>query len=101
VSYDDITRNYHGGNPRSAEAHEDTRRRKLRDQLRILQLMAKFPEGLTCDEAEIFLNMSHQTCSARFADMKKKGWLLPTGQQRLTRSGSKADVFYAKPGALE
>jgi Fic family protein len=101
VSDEDITRNYHGGNPRSEEAHESTRRRKLRDQLRILQLLFKFPEGLTCDEAEIMLNMSHQTCSARFSDMKKKGWILPTGGQRLTRSKSNADVFYSKPGIGE
>ena len=89
----DITRNYHRGNPRSAEAHEDTKVRKLRDQMRILRLLHSHPGGLICDEAEVLLDMRHQTCSARFSDMKAKGWLEPTGQRRLTRSGSYADVM--------
>ena len=85
----DITRRYHRGNPRSTEAHEDTKVRKLRDQMRIL----RHPNGLICDEAEVLLNMSHQTCSARFSEMKAKGWIAPTGERRLTRSGSYADVM--------
>jgi hypothetical protein len=91
----DITRNYHRGNPRSAEAHENTKRRKARDELNILRLLHAHPAGLICDEAEVLLSMSHQTCSARFSEMKAKGWLEPTGERRLTRSGSYADVIRA------
>jgi hypothetical protein len=93
----DITRRYHGGNPRSGEAHEDTKARKMRDQMRILKLMHAHPNGLTCDEAEVLLGMSHQTCSARFSDMKAKGWLIPCNLQRFTRLGSRADVFRSSP----
>jgi hypothetical protein len=91
----DITRRYHRGHPRSTEAYEDTKVRKLRDQMRILRLLHEHPNGLICDEAEVLLNMSHQTCSARFSDMKAKGWIAPTGERRLTRSGSYADVMRA------
>ncbi len=57
--------------------------------------------GTTCDQAEIALNMSHQTCSARFTDMsdKKKGenrTLFPSGEIRPTRSGHGAIVFVTK-----
>jgi hypothetical protein len=90
---DDITRRYHKGHPRSEEAPEDTRKHKARYEMRILRLLHTYSRGLTCDEAEVLLGMSHQTCSARFSELKAKGWLEPTGEQRLTRSGSKADVF--------
>ena len=90
---DDITRHYHGGHPRSEEAHEDTSARRSRDQARILKVLHANPRGFTCDEAEVLTGMSHQTCSARFAEMKAKGWLISANEQRLTRSGSKADVW--------
>jgi hypothetical protein len=37
--------------------------------------------------------MMHQTCSARFSDLKRKGWLVANGKQRKTRSGCDADVY--------
>jgi hypothetical protein len=88
----DITSNYHHGNPRSVQAHKRTTRNKLRDQLRITKLLEGYPRGLICEEAEILLNMRHQTCSARFSEMKRDGWLVLTGEQRKTSTGSPADV---------
>ena len=88
----DITSNYHHGNPRSVQAHKRTARNKLRDQLRIIKLLEGYPLGLICEEAEILLNMRHQTCSARFSEMKRDGLLVLTGEQRETSTGSPADV---------
>ncbi|MCA1452171.1 hypothetical protein I6F35_02940 [Bradyrhizobium sp. BRP22] len=90
---DDIIANYHGGHSRSVEAREATKPRKNTDYLRILALLHQRPAGLTCDEAEILLGMRHQTCSARFSDMKRKGWLVTRGKRR-TRSGCSADVHF-------
>lgn len=90
---DDITANYHRGNPRSVEANDATRSRKSADCIRILAALRLQPAGLTCDEAEQVLGMSHQTCSARFADMKRKGWLVIRGKRK-TRSNCWADVHF-------
>jgi hypothetical protein len=105
----DPTRNYHRNNPRSNEAHSKTN--KDADFLRILTLFwqrqqediaAGRPErGLICDEAEIILGMSHQTCSARFSEMTlKKHWLIlgvdadGNDVRRKTRANCWADVHF-------
>jgi hypothetical protein len=90
---EDITANYHGGHPRSVEAHEATKPRKSAYYARI-PLLNTHPRGMTCEEAEILLGMKNQTCSARFSDMKKRGWLTWCGK-RPTRSGVDADVWRA------
>jgi len=86
----DITRNYHGGHPRSEEANAQTD--KHRDTMRILKVLHDRRHGMTCDEMEIELGMLHQTCSARFSDMKRMGWIVKCGE-RPTRTGCKADVW--------
>jgi hypothetical protein len=47
----------------------------------------------TCDEAEIALDMRHQTCSAAFTRLKKSGAINDTGYRRLTSSGRSAIVW--------
>jgi len=88
---DDITRNYHGGNPQSVEANKRTR--KSQDRARVLQhIWSCGRSGCTCYEAEIALGMRHQTCSARFSDLKNDGVIIGTGQTRPTDTGSPAEV---------
>src|SRR4051794_1264922 len=92
---DDITRNYHKGDPYSAEAFESlTSQDKERDKIRIRGLMLNTDpkRGITCDEAEDILDMSHQTCSARFSDMKKDNELMKVSE-RETRTGRKAGAW--------
>jgi Fic family protein len=90
----DITQNYHRGNPESVKAHRRSRLNAERDRTRILRLVgARGAEGLTCDEAERLLGLSHQTCSARFSELKRDKLLAPTGTLRPTRSGAKARVM--------
>lgn len=50
--------------------------------------------GTTCDEAEAALRMRHQTCSARFSTLAKKGKIVDSGKRRLTRSGRRAIVWW-------
>lgn len=96
---DDICRNYHGGNPESEEANEETI--KSKDRRRIIDaLFAAGLRGLTCDELEVLLGMRHQTCSARCSELLRDGVIVrkPTGldgtyMRRPTRTGCQAAVL--------
>jgi hypothetical protein len=102
---DDITRNYHGGHPRSLEANPDAETKNRHRRIIHEFLYQRGAFGATCDEAIVALNIEHMTCSARFSDMKRDGVIVsdksdrdngitrtrPIGW-RLTRKGNKADV---------
>lgn len=102
----DITKNYHGGDPFSQEAAVRTERSKANDIARIKAWMIlRGRRGATSYECRLALGMSHQTCSARFTDLKTKEWgcfLIPLltskGVQvrRLTDTGSPAGVWIAR-----
>lgn len=94
ISGEDITANYHKGNENSKEAAKKAKVHAARDFQRILAFVAsRAMTGATCDEIEEALEMSHQTCSARCADLKKDSRLVPSGQKRKTRKGCNADVL--------
>ena len=67
----------------------------------VLDAIEASPFGLTCEEAEGILNLSHQTCSARFSDLKSCEppeiikCRLPDGSyvKRPNRSGRTAFVY--------
>jgi hypothetical protein len=92
----DITRNYHRGNRYSeaANAALERTRKKESDKMRIRALMIRVgpKRGVTCQEAEEMLMMPHETCSARFSDMKDDEELHHVGT-RETRAGNKAGVW--------
>ncbi len=89
----DITRNYHGGNTESVEANKRAGINKSRDRWRIVEFMVtRGRYGATCYEAEEALGMSHQTCSARFSDLKKDRVLSVNGIRRPTNTGCLAAV---------
>jgi len=81
----------------SIKPHANTLCRKILDSI-VLST-----SGLTCDEAERHLQLSHQTCSARFRDLSScqppliRKAFNPDGTllKRPTRSGRKAQVFIA------
>lgn len=50
--------------------------------------------GATCDELEVALGMSHQTCSARVHELMKSAHIETRGLKRATRSGRKAWVWF-------
>ena len=90
----DVCENYHSGNAQSVEAHESIIPLKLILRGRILALAARRGSyGITCDEAEIALDMTHQSCSARFSELKRDGGMTITDSCRKTRSGRNASVF--------
>jgi hypothetical protein len=62
-------------------------------QTRILQYISRRTHGATCEEVEIALELTHQTCSARCTELVLKGWAYDTGQRRPTSSGRAARVL--------
>jgi hypothetical protein len=95
----DVTRNYHRGNQYSeaANAKLEKTRKKESDRMRIRALMIRVgpKRGVTCQEAEELLMMPHETCSARFSDMKEDDELEQVGA-RETRAGNKAGAWTLK-----
>jgi hypothetical protein len=73
MSDDDITRNRHGGNPRSNEALPSEQQR-ARDRGRIVVLLyARGAHGATCWEVSLALPMPYQTASGRLSELKRDG----------------------------
>ena len=48
---------------------------------------------VTCDQAEWDLGMSHQSCSAMFNYLVKKGLIEKSGKVGLTRYGRRANLY--------
>lgn len=90
---EDICANYHGGADTSISAFASTPdKKRTKDRMMIMVALDIHP-GQTCEELEEFLQMKHQTCSARISELLKMGKIVDTGERRLTRSGKKARVY--------
>lgn len=84
----DICARNHRDHPMSAAAHKRTNAEVDRERV----MSALFEHGgMTCDELEIELEMSHQTCSARVSELKRLGSIREIGK-RPTRTGCMASV---------
>ena len=57
--------------------------------------------GVTDDEMEVLLGMSHQTTSARRRELVLKGLIGTNGDKRKTRSGRNAQVWRTQPDPAE
>ncbi len=92
----DICRVRHRGNPKSEAANERIHERKW-PMRKVLYggFITRGAYGATCDELENLLQIKHQTCSARIAEMCRDGQIVNTGQTRPTSSGSMATVYVA------
>jgi hypothetical protein len=98
----DVTGNYHGGNEESREAFELLGESAEADRRRILGLARRRgTHGVISDEAEVALNLRHQTCSARISELKRDGLLWPIDATRRTRQGRNARVLVARDVAVE
>lgn len=86
----DICARKHGGNRQSVAANRITD--KTRDRGRILEYLAGVKDS-TCDEAVVALGINYQTCSGRFAELKKDGLIVESGARRPTRTGCMAQAF--------
>lgn len=62
-------------------------------EAQVLACIAQASDGRTCDEVEVVLEMSHQTCSARIRGLARLGKIKDSGRRLLTRSGRTAAVW--------
>lgn len=89
----DICQNFHKGNPESVASRRVTN--SDLDRSRVMEAIALSGlHGMTCDEAEVALGMSHQSCSARLSELKMRGLVRVVGT-RPTRTGCSASVLTA------
>lgn len=79
----------------SRKALESQKDRAPLDRMKVLSRFEGRPDGLTCDDIEVLLGMSHQTTSARVRDLAIRGEIRDTGKRRNTRTGRKAIVWEA------
>jgi hypothetical protein len=87
----------HSGTDTSAAAADSMKRKALLLRERVLESIgARHSEGATCDQIEIALGLTHQTCSARFNELAKAGAIVDSGNRRPTRSGRKAIVYVVR-----
>lgn len=91
---DDVTANYHRGNPYSVEAHESIKAAKEAGQRLVRRMLEETyrADGLSCDEFEVITGMIHQSASARFSELKRDGVIVEI-TKRPTRRGRAAAVF--------
>jgi hypothetical protein len=91
----DICAKKHKGNPESLAARATTN--ASRDRLLVLKAIKEAGQnGMTCDELEQALSMSHQTCSARCSELKRDRMVrVAAGFKRKTRTGCSASVLIA------
>lgn len=68
------------------------------DRTRITELYrSRGVIGLTSDESQAWFGLSHQTGSARVAELRKAGIIIKSGHRRKTRRGRYADVLVIAP----
>lgn len=96
---------YYNGTP-PHQAHSPTSRaaalkvlpRTGSDRARILDLIrAAGDRGVTSEEAQLALKLSHQTGSARVAELLQGGLIIESGRTRPTTKGYEADVLVVAP----
>lgn len=92
----DICHHFHKGNPESVEANVKIHKSKEAIREKILQyIRAMGMDGATCEQIEIALDISHQTASARCAELKNLKLVIDSGSRRETRTGTKAAILRA------
>jgi len=69
------------------------RQERISKREMILREIRQSPEGLTTDEVQTILDLSHQTASARVHELERDGYIVPSGKRRLTRQGKTAHVW--------
>lgn len=84
----------------SKEAADSMRQAAPTIRARVLASITAAAGGLTCDQIEVGMNLTHQTASARIAELARMGHIRPAMQsgrpvRRRTRSGRSARVYIA------
>lgn len=81
------------GSDTSKEAAESIAKDTGRLRLLVLEEIRDAAGGLTCDEIEIRLELTHQTCSPRVNELMRSGRIRDSGVRRKTRGGRNAAVW--------
>lgn len=88
----DPTASHHRGNEQSRAAWDSMHTRDLATIREDVYRAIKTHQGLTCDEIEWILGLSHQTASARCTELLQRGFITRIGIRK-TRSGRNAAVY--------
>lgn len=83
----------------SRQAALDNYPRQGSQRFRILNYILNYGPQ-TSDDLEEALNLSHQSVGPRMLELRKGGWLEPTGGERETRRGSTATLYGPTPKAI-
>jgi hypothetical protein len=86
----DVCKDYHGGAATSAAAFETTPAPVRKTQrVRVLEYITAH-KLCQCEDVENALQISHQSASARIADLLRDGRLVDTGLTAKTKAGKTA-----------
>ena len=84
-----------GGSDTSEDAAISYEGSRAGDMMRVYKCIASSLDGMTCEEVEHFIDMRHQTASARIRDLFLDNLIFDTGVRRKTSSGRTARVYMA------
>lgn len=95
VPASDPCANFHHGASTSVDAFRSTPETSRQAQRETIfrYILDSGSNGATCDEAEAFLKVSHQTASARITDLLEAGRIHYGTETRKTRAGKSARVY--------
>jgi len=84
----------HNNTDTSLAAAESMRGRARTDENRVRSAFQAYgPDGLTADEVQDLLSLSHQNGSARVSTLARRGEIVDSGRRRKTRTGRTARVY--------
>jgi hypothetical protein len=91
--YPDVPGFVRGSDTSEAAARSITPKARSDLHDRICRLVAAFYHGLTSEEIQVALDLTHQNCSARTTELVKMGLLVDCGERRPTSTGRNARVL--------
>jgi hypothetical protein len=86
----DVCKDYHGGAETSVQAFRDTPRAARQSQRDRVLAFIRGAGMAQCEDVEEALGLSHQSASARIADLLRDGRLVDTGMKGTTKAGKSA-----------
>jgi hypothetical protein len=87
----DICARNHKNNPESVAAHQTATKGREKAK-NAIQGHLRLSNGLSRESLEQLTGLSHQTCSARLAEMRQDGQIVKCGTTK-TRSGCSASLY--------
>lgn len=79
---EDISSNKHGGNSESKQAHKRIGSRKEQQRLEVLEVISRYPDGLSMKEVAHMMGVGFNVVSGRGSELKALGRVEKTGEIR-------------------